>query len=87
MTEITTLGTFANDTAILVTNEDPIIASSKRQEHLNLLGRWLTKWKLKINQSKSTHITFTLRRPSCPRVNLNQIHIPQQEVVKYLGTF
>ena len=47
--------------------------------------KWLKKWKIKVNESKSSHTTFTLRKGPCPAVNINQNIIPQTEVVKYLG--
>jgi hypothetical protein len=45
----TTIGTFANDTAIFTTNDNPVSASSQIQEHLNLIEAWLNKWKIKVN--------------------------------------
>jgi len=81
----TTLGTFADDTAIFATHEDPMIASVNLQEHLHIIEKWLKKWKIKVNESKSSHITFTLQKGHCPAVNINQTIIPQTEVVKYLG--
>jgi hypothetical protein len=42
------------------------------------------KWKIKLNESKSLHIKFTLRKDHCPAVNKNQTIIPQTEAVKYL---
>jgi len=82
----TTLGTFADDTAIFATQEDPRIASLNLQEHLNIIEKWLKKWKIKVNESKSSHIKFTLRKGHCPAVNINQTIIPKTEVVKCLGT-
>ena len=80
-----TLGTFADDTAIFATHEDPMIASLNLQEHLHIIEKWLKKWKTKVNDSKSSHITFTLRKGHCPAVNINQTIIPQTEAVKCLG--
>jgi len=40
---------------------------------------------MKVNEPKSSHITFALRKVHCPAVNINQTIIPQTEVVKYLG--
>jgi hypothetical protein len=38
------------------------------------------------NQSgKSAHVTFTIRRTLCPRVTMNNILIPMQTDIKYLG--
>jgi hypothetical protein len=80
-----TLGTFTDDTAVFATHGDPMIASLNLQEHLHIIKKWLKKWKTKVNESKSSHITFTLRKGHCPAVNINQTIIPQTEAVKYLG--
>jgi hypothetical protein len=40
---------------------------------------------MKANGTKSTHITFTTRREPCPPVHINNIQLPQAEVIKYLG--
>jgi hypothetical protein len=37
------------------------------------------------NGSKSTHITFTTQRVTCPPVHINNVQVPQTEKVKYLG--
>jgi len=58
----TILSTFADDTAIFTTHPDPILASASLQDHLHSLEKWTWKWRLKINETKSTHITFILRR-------------------------
>jgi hypothetical protein len=52
---------FTNDTANLATHTDPAIASMKLQTTTNKFEDWAKKRKIKINQTKSTHITFTLR--------------------------
>jgi len=71
--------------AIFATHEDPTIASLNLQEHLHSIEKWLKKWKIKVNESKSSHITFTLRKGYCPAVNINHTFKPQTEAVKYLG--
>jgi hypothetical protein len=40
---------------------------------------------INFNESKSSHIKFTVRKGHCPAVNINQTIIPQTEAVKYLG--
>jgi hypothetical protein len=35
--------------------------------------------------NKSTNITFTTRRGTCPPVHINNVQLPQPEEVKYLG--
>jgi hypothetical protein len=72
-------------TAIFAALEDPTIASLNFQEHLYISEKWRKKWKIKVNKSKSSHITFTLRKGHCPAVNTNQTIIPQTEAVKYQG--
>ena len=81
----TTLGIYADDTAIFATHEDPTIVSLNLQEHLNTIEKWLKKWKIKVNESKSSQIMFTLLKGHCPAININQTIIPKTEAVKYLG--
>jgi hypothetical protein len=80
-----TIATFADDTAILATDPDPAIASQKLLTCLLAIQHWLTKWRLKANSSKSTHVTFTTRRATCPGVHIYNVQIPRAEEVKYLG--
>jgi hypothetical protein len=57
----------------------------KLQAITNKMDDWTKKWRIKINQSKSTHITFTLRNQTCPTVQMGNINLPQRNEVKYLG--
>ena len=66
------------------THDDPTIASLNLQEHLHVAEKWLKKWKIKVNESKSSHVTFTLRKCHCAAVNIKQTIISQTEAVKYL---
>lgn len=50
-----------------------------------MLEKWLTKWNIKVNSSKSNHITFSLRRGDCPPVTINGETIPAKDTVNYLG--
>ena len=40
---------------------------------------------IKVNEDKSTHITFTTRKGTFSSVILNDNKVPQGEEVKYLG--
>jgi len=80
----TSVAEFADDKAIITIHEDPISASLNFQHHLNLMANWYDKWRVKVNQSKSLHTTFTLRRAPCPDVSLANIPIPSSHSVKYL---
>lgn len=84
-TRLTTVATFADDTAILASHTDPRMASRNLQIHLNKIQSWLNRWRIKANETKSSHITFTMRRETCPAVTLNNQQIPQTEEAKYLG--
>jgi hypothetical protein len=78
--------TFANDKAVLAMDSDPAIASQKLQTDLLASQNWLKKLSIKANGSKSAHITFTIRRETCPLVHTNDVQLPQEDV-KYLGLY
>jgi len=81
----TLVADYADDKAIISVNNDPVIASRLLQNHLSLMEEWYTNWRLKINQSKSMHCTFTLRPTPCPAVSIHGITIQNTQTVKYLG--
>lgn len=59
----TVVATFANDTALLATSNSPTEASLYLQIHLNLLE----KRRIHVNENKSQHIIFILRKRICPQ--------------------
>ena len=81
----TILSTFADDTAIFTTHPDQTTAALNLHDHLHNIEIWLRKWRMKINEKKSSHITFSLRQGQCPPVYNNQTIAPRAETVKYLG--
>ena len=81
----TKTATFADDTAVLATHTDPETATHRLQTALSDIQQWLTKWRMKANETKSTHVTFTLKRSSCPPAQLNSTYLTQPNDVKYLG--
>jgi hypothetical protein len=85
VSNLTLTATYADDTAIMASHTDPIIATQLLQQHLDKLEHWLKRWRIHANENKSTHITFTLRNGECPDVHLNGTIIPQNKMVKYLG--
>lgn len=85
LSDNTTLATFADDTAILSSDIDPVRASEKLQNHLNSLQGWLKRWKIRVNNEKSTQVTFTTKRSVCPQVTINNALIPVKTEVRYLG--
>jgi hypothetical protein len=52
---------------------------------LNLGETWFEKWRIRINKNKSCSITFILRKSSTPDVTINDIQIPRNKEIKYLG--
>jgi hypothetical protein len=47
-------------------DSDPVIASHKLQADPLAIQNLFKKWRLKANESKSIHITFTTQREMCP---------------------
>jgi hypothetical protein len=80
-----TLATFADDTALLSSSIDPATASVNLQVALDNVSHWLSNWKIKVNETKSQHVTFSMRTSTCPPVTLNNVALPQVDAVKYLG--
>lgn len=84
-TSTTLTATFADDTAIMASSRSLNNSTLQLQQHLNQVQTWLNKWRIKVNESKSSHITFTLRQGTASSVYLNNKEIPQTDTVKYLG--
>ncbi|VVC46558.1 Reverse transcriptase domain, partial [Cinara cedri] len=81
----TAVAEFADDKAIISIHDNPHTASHNLQLHLDLMADWYKKWRIKVNQSKSLHTTFTLRFTPCPMVSLDNIQMPSSQTAKYLG--
>ena len=47
----TMTATYADDTAILASHENSNTASQHLQHHLHQLEKWLTKWRIKVNEN------------------------------------
>ena len=61
-TEDTFIATYADDTAILTTSPDLVTGSNKLQERLDTIQNWFHRWRIHVNETKSTHITFTNKK-------------------------
>jgi hypothetical protein len=55
------------------------------QTDLLAIQHWLKRWKKKVKENKSTHVTFATRRATSPTVKINDVQLPQSDEVKYLG--
>uniref|UniRef100_A0A2S2QL93 RNA-directed DNA polymerase from mobile element jockey n=1 Tax=Sipha flava TaxID=143950 RepID=A0A2S2QL93_9HEMI len=72
---------YADDKVIISTNEDPIVTS----HNLSLMDIWYNNWRIKVNQTKLNHTTFTLMLRHFPAVTLFDTQISSTQTVKYLG--
>jgi hypothetical protein len=61
-------------------DSDPAIASQKLQTDLLAIQNWFKKWRMKANESKSIHVTFTTRRETCPPVHINYVQLPEKKM-------
>jgi metal-sulfur cluster biosynthetic enzyme len=48
------------------------------------LQTWLDQWRVKVNNTKSTQITFTTTHIDCPQTTIYNMPIPIRREVKYL---
>ena len=81
------VGTFADDTVALSSHKNADVASNNLQKYLDSISTWLMQWKIRANEAKSVHVTFTTKREISPPVTLNGIPIPQSNEAKYLGLY
>ncbi|GFW53093.1 RNA-directed DNA polymerase from mobile element jockey [Trichonephila clavipes] len=78
---------FADDAAIITQACSPDIVKEYLQKYLRKLQIWLTKWRIKINVSKSQAIIFRKGafRRQIPKLKLFGNGIPWTKEVDYLG--
>jgi hypothetical protein len=55
----------------------------KLQATINKIEHCAKKWRIKINQSKSMHISFTLCNQTFPTVQMGNVDLPHKNEVKY----
>jgi hypothetical protein len=83
--EDTNTATFADDAVIKALDDQAETDTAKLKNDITNLQQWTNKWKIKVNQTKSAHITFTTRNLTCPTVQMNNVVLPHVKEVKYLG--
>jgi hypothetical protein len=79
---------YADDTAVIATSRKPSLLDIYLESYLNDLQRWLSKWRIAINVSKSSALIFARagRRFIQPRtVTLFGEPIEWVETTRYLG--
>lgn len=80
-----TIATFADDTAILATGDTCKEAADKFQTDVNQVYQWTKKWKIKLNETKSTHVYFTNKKTQYIPIVINGNIVPYSNTAKYLG--
>lgn len=79
------VATFADDTAYLAKGINTRYATMKLQSAINSTCNWTKKWRMKLNQSKSQHINFTLKKDSPLPITIDGARVPKVKAAKYLG--
>lgn len=84
-----TTSVFADDTALLCSDVKADSIINNLESSLMIWEQYLTKWKIKINSTKTQAIFFTRKRKACfvPQRSLrfNNTTVNWEEHVKYLG--
>lgn len=57
---------FADDTVLFYKHYNIINSTNNIQCHLQKISQWCNKWRIKINEGKSSVVIFTRRRPPTP---------------------
>ncbi|GBN66006.1 RNA-directed DNA polymerase from mobile element jockey [Araneus ventricosus] len=81
----TLLCMYADDTAIMSTGVSQQEITDNLNSYLAELGRWLIKWKIKVNVDKSQAVYFTRKRSTPPPPKLYRRPIPWSNKTVYLG--
>lgn len=78
----TTRLTVADDTA---SHTSASKASTNLQINFNKIRTWHRRCKIKANESKSVHVTHSMKQEVCSPVFLNNSQLTQQESANYFG--
>jgi len=82
----TNIALFADDTTIFTESRNIEAITTNLQAHLDTISYWCKKWRIQINASKSVGVIFSLRRHHSPaQLTFNNVNIPWNSSVKYLG--
>lgn len=81
----TDIATFADDTAMLAVGSTIEESTRKLQQTLDGFVDWTKKWRIKLNELKSTHTTFTYLKVDHLPIYINRQEIPHANTAKYLG--
>ena len=54
------MATFADDTALIATGGNELISTRNVQSASETIYDWTLKWKIKLNEDKSAHVTIPI---------------------------
>jgi len=81
----TVTGLFADDTAIISSDNDYKTAVETLQTAVSNISQWAQDWKIKLNESKSVRVDFALRPHGYIPTLLDGKPIPVADTARYLG--
>ncbi|XP_055856032.1 uncharacterized protein LOC129919203 [Episyrphus balteatus] len=85
------LAIFADDTGIFSSHEFSLNIETNLRHALDLMTKYYTKWKIKLNSDKLQAIFFSRKRKSCflpsNQLNVNGVNVMWESSVKYLGIY
>jgi len=76
---------FADDTMFYCSNHNARYAILQLQRQINIASEWFKKWRLRINEAKTTAILFGRTQKLNTNLELNNVQISWSNKVKYLG--
>ena len=82
------LALYADDTAVIATSRQPALLVGYLETYLSDLERWLSKWRIAINVSKSSAMIFPKIGRRIPKPRVVQLFgepIQWVDDVRYLG--
>lgn len=81
----TTIATFADDTALLAVGNTLKESNERLQQSINNVATWTKKWRIQLNETKSTFINFTNKRIGTVPIHINGVPLQPANTAKYLG--
>ena len=77
---------YADDLALLCTEEELGTAKIRLQTTLNGISKWASDWGLSVNKTKTTYTVFTLSTKKCNvKLEMNSWSLQKDDNPTYLG--
>ena len=76
---------YADDTVLFYRSFDMTKCVNTVTQHMDTINKWSSKWRIKLNQSKTQYMVFTNRRTDIPPLVIDSYRIYPKDNCKYLG--